>query len=302
MLSVARPYAVGVPPIIEYYGSMLMRSAIIGFCAVLLLAVFAVAQQQQQPQQQQQSHIKGNRWAQYEAEMQDPIDDPPDAWEQTEFAFARLRYRSPRDRRGGWGGRSRWGIDANKSERQFIAGLRRLTRVHARSIEQIVDIDSDEIFDWPWLYAVGIGDWVLSDSQAARMREYFERGGFFMVDDFHNEREWASFMAGLEKVIPNPKVVEIEKDDPIFHTVYDLSGRFRVPGLNVVHGDQIERGGTFPHWRAVVDEKGRVLVAICFNQDLGDAWEWADLPEYPEKYASMAYRIGVNYVVYAMTH
>jgi len=70
----------------------------------------------------------------------------------------------------------------------------------------------------------------------------------------------------------------------------------------VVHGSQIERGGTYPHWRGVLDDRGRVVVAICFNMDLGDAWEWADLPDYPEKYASMAYRLGVNYVIYAMTH
>jgi hypothetical protein len=241
---------------------------------------------------------RGRRWAKYESEMQNPADDPPDAWEQTEFAFGRLRYRS---NRGGYY-RSRWGVDANKSERQFIQGLRRLTRIHARSVEQIVDIDSDEIFDWPWIYAVGAGDWTLSEPQITRLRHYFERGGFLMVDDFHNEREWAGFMAGIERILPGRPVVELANDDPIFHTVYNLSERFRVPGLNVVHGSQIERGGVYPHWRGVIDEKGRVVVAICFNMDIGDAWEWADLPEYPEKYASLAYRIGVNYVLYAMTH
>ena len=134
------------------------------------------------------------------------------------------------------------------------------------------------------------------------MRAFFDRGGFFMVDDFHNEREWANFMAGMERIIPGCQAVELQDNDPIFHAVYDLSKRFRVPGLNVVHGDQIERGGIEPHWRAIFDDKGRVIVGIYFNQDLGDAWEWADIPEYPEKYASMAYRLGVNYVIYSMTH
>lgn len=237
------------------------------------------------------------RWAQYEREMQDPAEDPPDAWEETEFAFARLRYRSGRD---GW--RARWGVDANKSDRQFIQGVRRLTRVHARSVEHIVDIDTEEMFNWPFLYAVGIGDWNVSEAQATRMRAFFDRGGFFMVDDFHNEREWASFMAGMQRIIPGCQAVELQDNDPIFHTVYDLSKRFRVPGLNVVHDDQIERGGIEPHWRAILDDKGRVIVGICFNQDLGDAWEWADIPDYPEMYASMAYRLGVNYLIYSMTH
>ena len=241
---------------------------------------------------------RGNRWAIYEHEMQNPVDDPPDAWEKTEFAFARLRFRS---RRSGWGG-SRWGIDANKSERQFIQGVRRLTRIHARSIEHIVDIDSDEVFDWPWLYAVATGDWVISDSQAARLRQYFERGGFLMVDDFHAEREWRDFMAGIRRIFPDASVIELEDDHPIFHVVYDLHERVQIPGLNVVHGPGYERGGVVPHWRAVVDAKGRVQVAICFNMDVGDAWEWADLPEYPERFASLAYRLGINYVLYAMTH
>jgi hypothetical protein len=246
----------------------------------------------------QHAERAGNRWAMYEHEMQNPVDDPPGAWENTEFAFARLRFRSVAGAR--WSGR--WGTDCNKSDRQFIQGLRRLTRVHARSVEHIVDVDSDEIFDWPWLYAVGVGDWRFNEQQALRLRQYFDRGGFLMVDDFHNEREWASFMEGVHMILPGATAVEIEDDASIFHTVYDLSKRGPIPGLNVVHGPGYERGGVVPHWRAILDEKGRVIIAICFNMDLGDAWEWADIPEYPEPIASLAYRLGVNYVIYALTH
>lgn len=238
------------------------------------------------------------RWAAYEYEMQNPVDDPPDAWEDTEFAFARLRFRAVR---GGWG-RSRWGIDANKSDRQFIQGVRRLTRVHTRSVEHIVDIDSDEIYDWPWLYAVAVGDWEISQPQAARLRNYFDRGGFLVVDDFHAEWEWANFMAGVRRIFPSRDVVELKDDDPIFHTVFDLKERHRIPGLNVVNGPGYERGGVVPHWRGILDDNGRVQIAICFNMDLGDAWEWADHPEYPERYASLAYRLGINYIIYALTH
>jgi hypothetical protein len=248
------------------------------------------------------------RWQQYEAEMQDPADDPPDAWEKTEFAFARLRYRSGRDAfGGGYGGGfrgryARWGTDANKSERQFIMGLRRLTRVHARSVEEIVDIDSDGIFDWPWLYAVGIGDWRLSESHVERLKRYFERGGFFVVDDFHNEAEWARFAAGVSLLFPGREFIELDDDAKIFHSVYDLSKREHVPGFQVTWGQPWERGGVGAHWRAMLDDKGRVMIAAFFNQDLGDAWEWADHPQYPEQHASMAYKMGVNYVIYAMTH
>jgi hypothetical protein len=240
----------------------------------------------------------GRRWAVYEREMQTPIDDPPGAWDPAEFAFARLRYRAYR--RGG--PYQRWGIDANRAERLFMQGVRRLTRIDARSVEEIVDIDSDSIYDWPFLYAVAVGDWVLSEPQAARLRAWFERGGFLMVDDFHAEREWEQFMNGVRSILPGRAVIDLEDDHPIFHTVYDLSKRVRVPGYNVVFSGGVERGGVDPRWRAVVDDKGRVLIAICFNMDLGDAWEFADDPQYPEQYASMAFRMGVNYILYAFTH
>ncbi len=238
------------------------------------------------------------RWAIYESEMQNPVDDPPDAGMPAEFTFARLRFQSYRER----GAYHRWGIDANKSERQFIEGVRRLTRIHTRSIEYIVDADSDEIFEWPWLYAVSVGDWNLSDSQRARLRTYLDRGGFLMVDDFHGDSEWIGFLGGLGDALGDRQIIDLPDDAPIFHTLYDLGVRSPIPGLNVVNGRGYERDGVVPHWRAVVDERGRVQVAICFNMDVGDAWEWADAPEYPEQYASMAYRLGINYILYSMTH
>ncbi len=241
-----------------------------------------------------------NRWAKYEREMQSPAVDPPDANEETEFAFARLRYRSTRNRAR----YQSWGIDANTSERHFITGLRRLTRIYGRSIEHIVDIDDDELFDWPWIYIVSGGDWVLNESQAARLRQYFDRGGFLVVDDFHGEVEWNQFMYGMSQVYPDARVEDLENDHPIFHTVYDLSERLQVPGYQIVErGSMWERNnGINPYWRVISDEKGRVQVAAFLNQDLGDAWEFSNDPAYPEQFASMAYRMGVNYVVYSMTH
>jgi hypothetical protein len=240
------------------------------------------------------------RWAKYEREMQSPADDPPDALQETEFAFTRLRYRSNRNR----GRYMAWGIDANTSERHFITGLRRLSRVDGRSIEHIVDVDSDEMFDWPLLYVVSGGDWVLSEEQAARLREYFDRGGFMLVDDLHGDPEWNQFMAGIVQMYDAPDVQDLENANPIFHTVYDLTDRVQVPGYQIVErGSMWERNnGIDPYWRAILDQKGRVQVGVFLNQDLGDAWEFADDPLYPEQFASMAYRVGVNYVVYAMTH
>ncbi|MBI4876378.1 MAG: DUF4159 domain-containing protein [Acidobacteria bacterium] len=239
-------------------------------------------------------------------EEESPLLQPADAGEKTEWAFARLRYPSSgRSGRGGgyFGYRSSWATDAPKADRQFVQGVRRLTRLHTRSVEQVVDLDSDEIFNWPWIYAVEVGHWGLTDAHCAKLREYLLRGGFLMADDFHGTYEWEVFMAGMRRVFPDRPVVEIENSDAIFHVLYDLDQRFQVPGIGPLSwGSTYEQDGVEPRWRGIYDDKGHILVAICHNMDLGDAWEWADHPRYPERYASLAYRIGVNYIIYAMTH
>jgi hypothetical protein len=242
---------------------------------------------------------------QYPGMEDDRAPVPPDAYEKTEWAFARLMYPSIRwggRGFGGWG-RGSWGTDFPKADRQFVQGVRRLTRIHTRSTEQVVDLDTDEVFNWPWLYAVEVGHWDLTDAECRRMREYLLRGGFFMCDDFHGTQEWEVFVASIKRVFPDRPIVEIGDTDPAFHVLYDLDDRVQVPGVQYLHsGRTWEKDGVQPHWRAIYDDKGRILAAICFNQDNGDAWEWADFPQYPEKLASQAYRMGINYIVYAMTH
>ncbi|MCC6862469.1 MAG: DUF4159 domain-containing protein [Bryobacterales bacterium] len=236
----------------------------------------------------------------FQDEEDNPAPIPADAHEKTEFVFARLRYLpGPYARRY----YSSWPTDYPKADRQFLQGVRRLTRIHARSMEEVVDLDSDEIFKWPWIYAVETGHWSLTDPQASRLREYLLKGGFLMTDDFHGTYEWEVFMESMQKVFPDRPVEEIDSADPIFHVLYDLSERVQVPGIQYFYsGRPWERDGVEPHWRGIYDDKRRVMVAICYNQDNGDAWEWADHPRYPEKYASQAYRVGINYIIYAMTH
>ncbi|MGE0407344.1 MAG: DUF4159 domain-containing protein [Candidatus Korobacteraceae bacterium] len=225
---------------------------------------------------------------------------PPDAGEQTEWAFARLQYPSFG---GGYYRGWSWATDYPKAERQFVQGVRRLTRLHTRSVEEVVDLDSDNIYDWPWIYAVEVGRWELSDKQAAKLRDYLQRGGFLLVDDFHGSREWAIFMASLSRVFPDRVIADIPNSDPIFHVLYDLDERFQVPGISYLNsGSTFQRDGFRAEWKGIYDDQGRLMVAICHNMDLGDAWEWADLPQYPEKFTSLAYRIGINYIVYSMTH
>jgi hypothetical protein len=107
----------------------------------------------------------------------------------------------------------------------------------------------------------------------------------------------------MRKIFPDRPVEDLANKDEIFHTLYDLDERFQVPGAQFLYTHRIyERDGVEAKWRGVRDDTGRIMVAICHNMDLGDAWEWADNPHYPERYTSLAYRIGVNYLIYSMTH
>lgn len=238
----------------------------------------------------------------------DPL--PPDYKTPAEWTFARLMYPAIPT----WGfrgnpdwkhGNANWTIDYPASDRHLSEEVRRLTRVAARSVEQPIDLDDDgdDVFNYPFLYAVEVGFWNLTDSQVTKFREFLMRGGFFMCDDFHGTQEWNIFAAGIKRVLPNRPIVDIPKDDPIFHTIFNLDDKFQVPGLQYQYsGRTYEKDGYDPHWRGIYDDKGRVIVAICHDMDLGDSWEHADNPVYPVPFTQLGMRIGVNYVTYALTH
>ena len=239
---------------------------------------------------------------------------PPDWKQPAEWVFARLMYppasggygRGYRGRYGGgdWRqGYSSWTTDYPRSDRHIAAALQRLTRIHVRSVEQAVNVEDGDHYDWPWLYAVEVGHWEWDEAQAKAIREHLLRGGFLMVDDFHGTREWDIFEVSMRRIFPDRPIVDIDNADPIFHTIYDLDERYQVPGAQYLRsGSTSEFGGVDPHWRGIYDEKGRLMVAICHNMDLGDSWEWADEPRYDEKFSALGIRIAVNYVAYAMTH
>jgi hypothetical protein len=240
-------------------------------------------------------------WRQYQGNEYEDFPTPPDFQEKTEFVIGRLMYKSVAL---GFRRYQSWTIDYPRADRHLAQGLRRLTRLHVRSVEQPVSLDDgDDVYNWPFLYAVEVGHWDLSDQQAKRLRDYLLRGGFLMTDDFHGTEEWEVFMESMRKVFPDRPVVDIPKGDAIFHVLYDLDERFQVPGAQYLwSGRPYEKDGVEARWRGIYDDKGRLMVALCHNMDLGDAWEWSDSPRYPEKWASLAYRIAVNYVIYSMTH
>jgi hypothetical protein len=228
--------------------------------------------------------------------------DPEHAAPTAEFHFARLIYRnSSTGRRGRWG--QSWATDYGDAEFHLMQGIRRLTRIDGQEVTsrygdggRLIRLDSDRIFDYPWLYAVEVGHWHLDDSEAALLREYLDRGGFLMVDDFWGEYEWAVFFDSMRRVFPDRPIRELGEDHELLHVLYDLDQRTQIPG----RGGQ--RPGTVPHWRGIFDDDERLMVAINFNMDMGDAWEHADDPWYPEPMTALAYRFAVNYLIYSMTH
>lgn len=217
-----------------------------------------------------------------------------------EFHFARLMYSSDSTRR-----RSRrpaWATDYPDAEYHLMDGINRMTNIDLESVDfdgyggRLIDLADERIFDYPWLYAAEVGQWTLSISEAARLREYLDRGGFLMVDDFWGGYEWYTFVESMQRVFPNRPIVEIDEDDPIMHIVYDVDKSTQIPGRSGIPQ------GSKPHWRGIFDNEGRLIVAINFNMDMGDAWEHAADPDYPAEMTAAAYRFAVNYIVYSMTH
>jgi len=235
----------------------------------------------------------------------------PNDWQhQTEWTFARLMY--PMYRGFGFGfynrdwrsGNSMWTQDYPRADRHFLRAIRRLSRIDAKSVEQPVNLDDgDDVYNWPWLYAVQVGRWDLTDAQAAKLRDYILRGGFFMVDDFWGSPQWEVFERSMRRVFPDCPIVDLEDASPIFHSVFDLDNRYQVPGARYLYTGVTEKCDACPaYWRGIADDKGRVVVAMTFDSDLGDSWEWADDPHYEERFSALGFRIGINYIVYAMTH
>ena len=248
-------------------------------------------------------------------EAYDNVELPADFADRSEWIFARLMYPPHPNARfsRGYGmrgnrdwklGGTSWSQDYPRADRHFLQALRRLTRLNVRSVEQPVNLDDgNDVYNFPWLAAGEMGDWKLTPEMIVKLREFLIRGGFLMLDDFWGTEEWNRFNETMRLVFPDRPIVEIPDADSIFHILYDLDERYQVPGeWALARGSTYRNDGAVPHWRGIYDDKDRLMVAMSFNNDVGDSWEWADDPSYPEKYSALGIRLGVNYVVYSLTH
>lgn len=233
---------------------------------------------------------------------------PPDYEVPGELVIGRLMYG---DVGFGFGGEWRqggtgWTDDYPRGDRMLVQMLRRFTRTSVRAVEQPVNLeDEGDSFYWPLLVSGLAGSWQLSDEQAAALREHLLRGGFLFCDSFFGERNYAIFVEELKRVFPDRPIVDLTDDHPIFHIVFDLPNMTKVviPNANSVFwGRRGFMGRGPPKWQGIESEDGRLMVLIAYNNDVADAWQWADDPRYPSDLANIALRLGVNVAMYAMTH
>ena len=222
---------------------------------------------------------------------------PPPEWH--EFYFTRAAYSSFR----GYGRRGSWATDYPKADRQFLTVLRRLTNLDAFAHENAVLLTDERLRRYPFLYALEVGYMALSPPEIEGLRTYLRAGGFLVIDDFWGTREWLQFEYQMRQVFPLLPIVDLDLDHPVFSTFYDIDEILQVPAYGRYWGGRTsERDGYVPYVRGIQDEEGRLMVIINWNTDLGDAWEWAEQPDYPLQYSTFAYQMGVNMIVYAMSH
>jgi hypothetical protein len=234
-----------------------------------------------------------------------------------EFHLARLGYPtySYANSRG-YSNNPMWRVDFPDAEFNFLPALARTTNLSV-DLSAYIDLREsaerlhlqaldEDIFKYPFLITQqpGAAGWRPSEEEAAALREYMERGGFLLIDDFHGN-DYSTAAAALKRIFPNREVIEIPDDDPLMHIFYDLDDRLQIPGdrqLSRFGGGGQPRMEGPPYWLGIYDDRNRLMVALNYNMDMGDAWEHADDPNYPAPMTGQAYRLGINYVIYAMTH
>jgi len=259
-----------------------------------------------------------------------PIDIPErDIFPSNCFTFCRIEYNSARGRGGrGWGGRGRsgggWRTDFPDSDINFSVRLAELTTINVNRNERgkvnfaVIRLTDHDLFNYPFIYMLEVADLMFSDEDTERLRSYLLRGGFLLVDDFWGDYAWSNWEYEIGRVFPPAEypIVDIPLDHPIFHCVFDLKEVPQIPAIGSFRywqetGITYERdhdysytGDTSPHCRGIFDKNGRLMVVMMHNTDLGDGWEREGENEgyFREFSVKRAYPMGINIVVYAMTH
>jgi len=201
----------------------------------------------------------------------------------------------------GWG----WATDTPGADCKLMGAIHRLTGQHVYPNPNYIEIMDPDLFKYPFAYIVEPGQMYFTRQEAARLREYLLRGGFLHLDDFWGLEQKENLETELKKVFPEYSIQPIPLKHEIFHTFFDIDEIIQTPnegqgcrgGRTWEQPDDIE-----PRVYGISDEKGRLMVVVTYNTDLGDSWEFMDLACYPEKYSGYAIRVALNFMIYAMTH
>ena len=197
-----------------------------------------------------------------------------------------------------------WAIDSPAAEQNLSRRVRTATTIQVED-PMTLALDDPRLFTYPWIYMVEPGNLKFTDKDVSILREFLLRGGTLTFDDFHGPPEWDHMAAEMKRVFPDREIVEVPKGHPIFSCFYPLDGFPQVAGLgSFMAGRSWEKGGYIAHLRTILDDNGRSMVFINWNTDMGDGWEWSNAEEFPGyvKYTTQAYRMGINEIVYALTH
>ena len=222
------------------------------------------------------------------------------------FTFVRIKYES-------WG-RGGWFIDYRDSELNFSLRLQQLTTLKVNPEPIVLELTDPQLFDYPFIYIIEPGSLMFNPEEVVALRRYLLNGGFLMVDDFWGDEQYENFHSQIRRVFPDREPAEVPLEHEIFHCVYDLKEKPQLPSIGHAQwgrstGEIWERtpdgsDNSIPHYRAIRDDAGRIMVFICHNTDLGDGWEQEGVdPWYFEEFSvKKAYPLGINIVTYAMTH
>ena len=205
-----------------------------------------------------------------------------------------------------------WGTDFPASDCKFMWGVQRMsnTRVYDKTPHLVTAMDAD-LFKYPYLYIVSPHRMNLSPEEAENLREYLLRGGFLHIDDYWGIDQRLIVESEMLKIFPEGKIDRLDTRHAVFHTFFDIDSIVQIPNIN--NGRAVNRGlagartweqqsETDPMIFGISNDKGHLMVLMTYNSDLGDAWEWMDDPEYPQLFTGHAYRMGLNFILYAMTH
>ena len=205
---------------------------------------------------------------------------------ESEFVFARWQYGNGMS--GGW-----W-HDYPDAEEHINQVMNEATGIKTNSMSyRIVPMSSNEVFEYPFGYISEPGTMWLSNVEVKNFRELVDRGGFVMIDDFDGPRQFQVMQQNLERVFPDREMFKVKDTHAILHTYYDIDSLY-VESPYAVGAPAVFYG--------INDAKGDLAVLICFNNDVGDYWEWIDEPMYAVRPSAEALKLGINFILYAMTH